>query len=185
MSLKHALLGFLSWKPLTGYELKQLFAQSATLDWSGNSNQIYTPLVELHKEGLVSVEVQQQEHRPARKVYTLTEQGQKVLRDWLLSLPEPPIQRNAFLLQLAWADQLKTEEIDTLLASYEEQLQSQALVFRAREQRSETPRRTAREKYLWHMIAENWNAFYEKELLWIRQVRADLKEFKDNTQHNA
>jgi hypothetical protein len=39
MSIKHAILGFLSWQPSTGYELKKLFAESDTLSWSGNNNQ--------------------------------------------------------------------------------------------------------------------------------------------------
>lgn len=89
MSIKYALLGFLNWKALTGYELKQLFAESATLSWSGNSNQIYTPLVELHKEGLVSVEVQPQEARPSRKVYTTTDKGLAELKSWIFDPGSP------------------------------------------------------------------------------------------------
>lgn len=119
MSIKYALLGFLSWKALTGYELKRLFAESATLSWSGNSNQIYTPLVELHKEGLVSVEVQPQETRPPRKIYTITEKGARELKAWVLSTPQAPLQKHIFLLQLAWADQLTSEEVDALLHAYE------------------------------------------------------------------
>jgi PadR family transcriptional regulator, regulatory protein AphA len=178
MSIKYAILGFLSWRSMTGYELKQLFAQSATLAWSGNSNQIYTPLVELHKEGLVSLEIQPQETRPARKVYSLTSKGLAALKSWVLSAQEPPVQKNPFLLQLAWADQLQAEEVDALFAAYEEQLQTQLLLFRGRTLRQDSPQRTPRETYLWNMIAENWISFYENELCWAQRVREELVKMK-------
>jgi PadR family transcriptional regulator AphA len=178
MSIKYALLGFLSWRALTGYELKQLFAESATLSWSGNSNQIYTPLVELHKEGLVSVEVQPQEARPSRKVYTITEKGLAELKSWVLSTPEGPLQKNAFLLQLAWADQLTDEEVNALLQGYEEQVQTHLLLFRGRVLRTDSPQRTPREIAFWKMISENWISFYEKELHWTQRVREELVKMK-------
>lgn len=178
MSIKYALLGFLSWRALTGYELKQLFAESATLSWSGNSNQIYTPLVELHKDGLVSVEVQPQEARPSRKVYTITEKGLAELKSWVLSTPEAPLQKNAFLLQLAWADQLTDEEVNALLQAYEEQVQTHLLLFRGRDLRTDSPQRTPRETALWKMISENWISFYEKELHWTQRVREELVNMK-------
>ena len=178
MSIKYAILGFLSWRSLTGYELKQLFAQSATLAWSGNSNQIYTPLVELHKEGLVSLTIQPQETRPSRKVYTLTPKGLEALKSWVVSTPEPPVQKNTFLLQLAWADQLDAEEMDALFAAYEEQLQTQLLLFRGRMLRQDSPQRTPRETTLWNMIAENWLSFYENELGWAQRVHKELVQMK-------
>ncbi len=178
MSIKHVILGFLSWRAFTGYELKQVFAESSTLSWSGNSNQIYTPLVELHKEGLVSLEVQIQENRPARKVYSITEKGLAELRSWILLTPEPPVQRNVFLTRLAWADTLAPAEIDALFESYEEKVQTQLLLFRAREKHKDTPERTPREAYLWRKISENWLSFYQNELLWARTVRKELAEIK-------
>ena len=41
--------------------------------WSGNNNQIYKTLVQLHADGLVESEVQQQENYPTRKEYRLTD----------------------------------------------------------------------------------------------------------------
>jgi PadR family transcriptional regulator, regulatory protein AphA len=91
MSIRHAILGFLSWKPFTGYELKKLFGDALSFHWSGNNNQIYGSLVELHASGAVSIEVLQQEKFPAKKLYSITELGKAELREWLLSEPELPI----------------------------------------------------------------------------------------------
>jgi DNA-binding PadR family transcriptional regulator len=178
MSIKHAILGFLSWTPFTGYELKKLFAESATLHWSGNSNQIYKALIELHKENMVSLEIQHQDAHPSRKVYSITEKGQFALKSWVLSAPEPPVLRSSFLIQLAWADQLGSAELDALLEKYEEELRAQLSMFSAQERRNAAPRRTPRETYLWSMIAENWISFYEADLDWVRRLRTGLAELQ-------
>lgn len=177
MTIKYAILGFLSWRPLSGYDLKKIFADSMFFYWSGNNNQIYTTLVQLHKEKLVAGEVQHQESGPSRKIYTITEKGLSELRAWLLSAPEPPQLRNSFLIQLAWADQLELGELDTLLAKYEYEVQMQALMCREQKRRNlVNPARTHRESYLWDMIADNWIAFYEHELAWTQKLRQELAE---------
>lgn len=174
MSIQHAILGFLSWKPLSGYDLKKLFAESPVMHWSGNSNQIYRALVELHQQGLVMREVQPQESLPARKEYRITAAGQAALRQWVTAAPEPPLLRNTFLVQLAWADQLTVEELDALLANYEAEMDVHARMLRQRAARQlDAPQRTPRERYLWQMINENWISFYETQLAWARAVRQE------------
>jgi DNA-binding PadR family transcriptional regulator len=176
MSIQYAILGFLSWSSMTGYELKKRFAESTTLHWSGNNNQIYKALVELHKDDLVTLEVQHQDSHPPRKIYTITEKGQAALRQWVLSEPTPPQLRNSFLVQLAWADQLNAAELDTLLARYEEEVAVQLAMAREQQQRKQhSPQRTPREAYLWQMIAENPIRFYESDLNWVRELRRDLR----------
>jgi PadR family transcriptional regulator AphA len=177
MSIKHALLGFLSWRPFTGYELKKMIASSESLYWSGNNNQIYTTLVQIHQEGLVTNEVQQQEHYPARKVYTITEKGLAELRAWVLSPPELPQLKNTFLIQLAWADQLLPPELDALLEKYEYEVHMRLLMCQEQERRGNTsPARTPREAYLWNMIAQNYIGYYQNELAWVRKLRQELGE---------
>lgn len=179
MSIQYAILGFLSWMPLTGYDLKKMFAESATLHWSGNSNQIYKALVELHRAGLVSLDVQYQPDHPPRKVYSITEKGTAALRQWVTSRPELPQLKHTLLVQLAWADQLEAAELDRLLATYEEEVHTQIVMFLAQAERhNHAPARTPRETYLWNMIRENWIAFYEHELRWVRQLRARLTEME-------
>jgi DNA-binding PadR family transcriptional regulator len=188
MSIEHAILGLLSWKPLTGYDLKKMFAGSAILYWSGNNNQIYKALLDLHEAGLVSLEVQMQEDSPPRKIYTITEKGMAELRRWVLSPPELPQLRHPFLIQLAWAADLPPDEMDALLARYEDEVQVQMLMFRDQEQRGNIspqgkPRdayvnaalaQTPRQAFLWGMILRNWLSFYENELNWVRQLRTEL-----------
>lgn len=188
MSIDYAILGLLSWRPMTGYDIKKMFAGSAAFYWSGNNNQVYTTLVKLHQNGLVSQEIEHHEDSPSRKIYSITEKGQAELKKWLMSEPEPPQLRNLFLVQLAWADQLSPGELDSLLETYEAEIQVQVKMLQVQEKQqnltpSGKPRegyinaalaRTPREAVLWRMIQENWLSFYQHELDWVRRLRKEL-----------
>ncbi|MFP4641727.1 MAG: PadR family transcriptional regulator [Dehalococcoidia bacterium] len=176
MDIKFAILGFVSWKPCSGYDLKKIFADSVFIPWSGSNNQIYRTLMDLHREELVTNEVQYQENYPPRKVYTITEKGLSELRNWVLSSPEAPQLINSFLIQLAWADQLEQEELDELLDKYEYEVNMQLIMGQERIRRENVnPARTPREEYLWNMICQNWVTSYENELSWIRKLRQELE----------
>ncbi len=190
MSIEFAILGLLSWRPLTGYDIKKMFAGSSALYWSGNNNQIYTTLVKLHQDELVSREIELQEDSPSRKIYSITAKGQAELKKWLLSEPEAPQLKNSFLIQLAWADQLNPAELDALLEKYAAEMQMQLSMLQVQAHQrnlspSGTPRdayinpalaRTPREAVLWNMIQENWISFYQNELNWVTKLRSQLEE---------
>lgn len=176
MNLSHTILGFLSWRPSTGYDLKKMFVNSPFVYWSGNNNQIYKTLIDLHKEGLVKSVVEHSEKSPLRKVYTITDQGAAELRRAILLPPGPPRYRNEFLLQLAWADQLEPSALDNLLEDYEQEIYAQSLMSKELKKRHLIdPSRTGREAYLWDMIAENRISAFESELEWVRKLRLGLK----------
>ena len=175
MTIDFSILGLLSWRPLSGYDIKKMFADYPGFYWSGNNNQIYTTLVKLHKQGLVSREIQHQEDHPSRKIYSITPKGLESLRSWVLTEPEPPQIRNSFLLQLAWADQLDPAELDSLLERYEDEVQGQFLICKEKKNRNNgAPSRTRREAFIWEMIQQNWVSFYQTELDWIRDFRKKL-----------
>jgi PadR family transcriptional regulator, regulatory protein AphA len=175
MTIQYAILGLLSSQPLSGYDVKKLFVDSAILYWSGNNNQIYKALLQLHEEGLVRQEIQYQEYLPAKKIYTITEKGQAALKVWVLSTPELPEVHNTFLIQLSWADLLTEEELDALLKRYEEEVQVQLLMQQEKVRRMQpSSARTPREAYLWEMTSKNIISVYENELTWVRQVREGL-----------
>jgi len=177
MSIQYAILGLLSWKPLSGYDIKKIISESDLYPWSGNNNQIYRSLVEIHAEGLVSQEVLLQETLPARKVYTITQKGLTALRAWVQSTPELPELHNTFLIQLAWADQLSGAEMDAMISKYAEEVDIQLRMLLEKGQRpSNTPARTRREAFLWEKISQNLVSTYQNELDWVRKLQTELKE---------
>jgi DNA-binding PadR family transcriptional regulator len=176
MSIKYAILGLLSWKPSTGYDLKKVIEESSIMYWSGNNNQIYKTLLQLLDAGLVTNEVLHQESTPSKKLYTITSEGAATLKEWVLSTPELPEFKKTFLVQLAWADQLDEKELDDLLSRYENEICIQLLMQQEKVRRGiNSPKRTDREVSLWEMISENIISSYKNELDWIRNVRREMK----------
>src|SRR5574340_215034 len=81
--LKYALLGFLSYRSLTGYDLKQVMDHSTAYFWHATQSQIYRTLKELEEARQVISSVEPHEGRPDPRVYTITETGRAELQGWL------------------------------------------------------------------------------------------------------
>ncbi len=179
MTIEYAILGLLSWKALSGYDLKKMIAESALYYWSGNNNQIYRSLIQLHTDGLVTQDVQQQEHLPARKIYAITPKGRERLREWVLANPQSPEIHNTFLLQLAWTDRLEDDELAELVDRYEQEVEYKMLMVQEQVKRdSGHPQRTTREAYLWDMIGDNLVKSYQSQLDWIRKLKTGLQAYR-------
>ncbi len=126
MSLRHAILGFLSLRPQTGYELKNVFANSVSHFWSADQAQIYRMLSELVDKGLASVERIAQADRPDRKVHHITSAGRVALDTWLQTPSSPPIPREPFLVKLFFMSRLDTDQVKGLV-THELKLANEAL----------------------------------------------------------
>lgn len=115
MSLSHAILGFLSIKPMTGYDLKKVFDRSIRHFWPANQSQIYRTLAELRSDGLVEQEVIEREDRLDMKIYNITDTGRQELNRWLSTpLPEQDY-REAFLIQVYFGAKLTDLEMISLI----------------------------------------------------------------------
>jgi len=81
--LKYILLGFLNYHPMSGYDLKSLMDDSTAHFWHAYHSQIYTTLRKLEEDGLLdSEEIESEEAKLNRRVYTLTDLGRKKFADW-------------------------------------------------------------------------------------------------------
>jgi DNA-binding PadR family transcriptional regulator len=110
--LKYALLGLLQYGASTGYELKQFMDTSTANFWHAKLSQIYVTLKALEQEGLVTSDVQEQEKRPDRRVYSLTAQGTQEFDQWLqTSSEELPQLKEPFLLKLFFCARLDKQSL--------------------------------------------------------------------------
>ena len=85
MSVRNAILGFLAQKPRHGYELRAVFEAvvGGDANWDVKPAQIYTTLDRLQEAGLVESSSDLGEgEEPSRRVYSITPQGDEVLREW-------------------------------------------------------------------------------------------------------
>lgn len=175
MSISYAILGYLSWQPYTGYELKKIFEESTTMYWSGNNNQIYKALLQLQQEGYVTNETVHQEGSPSKKIYTITTEGVEHLKSWVKSSPEAPEVKKTFLVQLAWSDLLNNQELQELLNQYEYEVKMQLVMHQEKQRRgADAPARTPREKLLWNLISDNLINSYQAELDWVAKAKEAL-----------
>jgi PadR family transcriptional regulator AphA len=102
VSLRHALLGMLSVRPGTGYELAQRFDTSMSNAWYASHSQIYPELARLQEAGMVEVVG---EGARRSRTYAVTDAGSAELRDWLVETTPNRSQRSEtsvrwFLLEL-------------------------------------------------------------------------------------
>jgi DNA-binding PadR family transcriptional regulator len=81
--ITYGVLGLLAyWGPLSGYDLKRLFDHLLSTMWGAAHSQIYHELRRMKDLGWVEMERQEQESRPDRKVYSITEAGREALEEW-------------------------------------------------------------------------------------------------------
>lgn len=175
MSIKFAILGILSWEPSTGYELKKIFEDSSFMYWSGNNNQIYKALLSMEDEGLVTNEVIHQDNSPSKKKYTITQEGLKELKEWVMSSSKAPEIKKTFLVQLAWSDMLSNQELSDILIKYEDEIKAQLIMQHEKDRRAlHSPNRNTRESLIWKMISKNIISTYNNELNWVDEIRQKL-----------
>jgi PadR family transcriptional regulator, regulatory protein AphA len=96
----NALLGLLSLRPMSGYDIRQLIPQSIGHFWSESYGQIYPGLRRLEAAGLVSKKTERRKGSPNRNVYSPTTEGRAQLRRWLKLPAVEEVPRNELLLKL-------------------------------------------------------------------------------------
>lgn len=147
MSLRHAIMGFLSFQPMSGYELKKAFDQSVQHFWPADQSQIYRTLKQLAADGLIEMEIIPREDQLDIKEYSITEAGQVELETWLATPHPPADNRDAFLVQLYFAFMVSDEEarhvLQTEIDRLDEKLATYATVYEAAMQHSgDVPQRS-------------------------------------------
>jgi DNA-binding PadR family transcriptional regulator len=115
MSLEHAILGFLNYEPMSGYDIKKIVDISVSHFWPAVQSQIYKTLARMENEGWLTVDTISQDPRPPRKVYHLTESGKNELFRWL-NEPQPASEvRLAWLIQIFFGGRLQDTMVIALL----------------------------------------------------------------------
>ncbi|MFG3010362.1 PadR family transcriptional regulator [Streptomyces cinerochromogenes] len=117
MSLRHALLGLLSERPASGYDLLKLFETSLANVWPATQSQIYTELTKLAGSGLIAVAA---EGPRGRKEYALTDDGLAELRHWLTETTPQRTTRSDILLRVFFLGVLRPDQARAYLAELTE-----------------------------------------------------------------
>jgi PadR family transcriptional regulator AphA len=99
--ITYGILGLLAfWGPLSGYDLKRLFDHTLAPMWGAAQSQIYKELRRMKELGWVDMQREEQESRPDRKLYSITDQGHTALRKWQAQPSEIIQVRDELLLKV-------------------------------------------------------------------------------------
>ncbi len=107
---RFAVLGILSYGPMSGYDIKKFYAQNVAGFWSESYGQIYPILKRLAAEGLTTRSVQKQAGKPDRHIYALTAKGRQELQRWLVAPTGRHIGRHETLLKLMFGQQISVAD---------------------------------------------------------------------------
>ncbi|MFG2595834.1 PadR family transcriptional regulator [Streptomyces sp. NPDC048462] len=104
MSLKYAVLAALLEGEASGYDLAKIFDVSVADFWSTTPQQLYRELDRLAGSGLIEARVVEQQRRPNKRVFTLTEPGRASLAAFTAEPPRPIAIRDELLVMTQAVD---------------------------------------------------------------------------------
>ena len=100
-----AILGVLSWAPMSGYDVKKTVDSTVGYVWGPARSAIYAVLPRLVEDGLATARKVAQSQRPDKIVYRITNAGRAALTAWIEETPAPPDpNRNPLLLKVFFGD---------------------------------------------------------------------------------
>ncbi|MFI2435823.1 PadR family transcriptional regulator [Streptomyces sp. NPDC018693] len=120
MSLKYAVLAALLEGEASGYELSKVFDVSLANFWPATPQQLYRELERLAREGLIEARMVEQERRPNKRMFSLTEAGREDLRAFAAAPPRRPTAiRDELMIKIQAGDGV---DPDTTRALIEERM---------------------------------------------------------------
>jgi PadR family transcriptional regulator, regulatory protein AphA len=106
----YAVLGLLTYGDRSGYDLTKLVEQSIGFFFTPAKSQIYSELKRLLSLGYVSEREVEQEGRPDKRVYAITDEGRAALRGWLEGPDVPPDEvKSTFMVKLFFGNHMSRE----------------------------------------------------------------------------
>jgi PadR family transcriptional regulator, regulatory protein AphA len=173
---RYAVLGLLSLKAMSGYEIKKMIEQSTHYFWHEHFPQIYPMLKQLEAEGLTTGHVEHREGRPERHIYTLTEQGWEALRQWLALPPVLQVERNELLLKLFFGKQTTDDVSVTHMQQFREELLLQIAILEQQEISLKETFPNSRHLSVW-LITINYGLHVKRALItWCDETLAQLQQ---------
>jgi PadR family transcriptional regulator AphA len=108
----YVILGILSFGECSGYDIKKKIENEIGYFYKVSNGQIYPVLKRLLQQKNASYCVEKNDSKPYRKVYSITDQGYEVLKEWLDRTDYP---HNEFLLRLYFGSiRLISKNIDMI-----------------------------------------------------------------------
>lgn len=115
MSLRDAVLAALLEGESSGYDLAKDFDASVANFWPATPQQLYRELDRLAEQGLIQARIVQQERRPNKRMFSLTEAGRDAIRQFTTKAPKPSVIRDELMVKLQAADAGDTQAVHSFV----------------------------------------------------------------------
>jgi DNA-binding PadR family transcriptional regulator len=119
MSLRHAVMAALLEGEASGYDLAKGFDASVANFWMATPQQLYRELDRMQADGLVQARIVQQERRPNKRLFSLTDAGRRELRDFTAAPLRPGAMRDDLMVKVQALD---AGDADGVRAAIEERM---------------------------------------------------------------
>ena len=177
----YVILGLLTFREMSGYDLKQLINKSIThFYWSPAKSQIYGELRRLESHGLVTMREVPQTLRPDKRLYHITSQGTEAMQKWLEnSGVEPDSYKSALLLKVFFGHMLSPTMIGGLLEERRQQVERDlaACQKKAEELRAQAAGAKAEDDLFFPLLTlQRSIALFQTDLGWIDETQAQFKQ---------
>ncbi|MGG3574026.1 PadR family transcriptional regulator [Bacillus gobiensis] len=177
-TLGYVLLSLLSVKPYTGYELVQIMQ---TASWQAKHSQIYPLLAKMEQEELLTFEHVEQIGKPNKKIYSISDKGVALLKQWITESPATPIIRDEFLMKMYAISLTDTETAKRLvqerLSTYKEKADSREAAIKSLEQENNENIKDITSKHFGRFIFFERRLRLEKEeISWCKWVLSLLEK---------
>jgi DNA-binding PadR family transcriptional regulator len=104
VSLRDAVLAALLEGEASGYDLAKGFDASVANFWMATPQQLYRELDRLADQGLIQARVVQQERRPNKRMFSLTEAGYEEILQFTARAPKPSVIRDELAVKVMAVD---------------------------------------------------------------------------------
>jgi len=177
MALVHAILAALVAQPCSGYDLRKQFEGSVGFFWKASFQQIYRELTKLEEQGLLAAQAVQQENRPDKKIYSVTEAGKDYLRQWIAQPSVASAIKDDLLVKLFVGYLVPQPTILGELEQHRQQHLEQLSVYQAIEQQYFQHPETCSLEYRFQYMTLRNGIHYETEwLAWCDEAIQFLRE---------
>jgi DNA-binding PadR family transcriptional regulator len=177
---KLAVLGFLTWKPMSGYEVKKAIEGSVANFWSESFGQIYPILQELAEDGLATRETRGGDGAREQIVYTITAVGRAALGAWLAEPPVAERPRIELLLKLFFGRHIDRATCIRHVEAARARFQADVAALEAIEPVIATTWKNIPDAPYWRFTLRYGLGLHRMQLAWAEETLAALRAMPDD-----
>jgi len=178
---RFAVLGILSYGPMSGYDIKKFYEKNVAGFWSESYGQIYPILKRLAEEGLATRSVHKQEGKPDRHIYATTEKGREELQQWLVEPTDRHIGRHETLLKLMFGKQISLADNILQIERFRDRQMEELKEIETLKGRFEPDEIDDPNMPFWQLAFAYGEHINRAYINWAEEAVAALREMEDNT----